>query len=63
MRRPPCIAGYSGPVRFGVLGTLAVWTEDRRLIAVPEVKVRALLADLLLHLGQPVSADRLIDDL
>jgi predicted ATPase/DNA-binding SARP family transcriptional activator/tetratricopeptide (TPR) repeat protein len=50
-------------VRFGVLGTLAVWTEDRRLIAVPEVKVRALLADLLLHLGQPVSADRLIDDL
>ena len=50
-------------MRFGVLGTLAVWTEDRRLVAVPEAKVRALLADLLLHLGQPVSADRLIDDL
>jgi predicted ATPase/DNA-binding SARP family transcriptional activator len=50
-------------VRFGVLGTLAVWTEDRSLVAVPEAKVRALLADLLLHLGQPVSADRLIDDL
>ncbi len=63
VRPPACLAGYSDLVRFGVLGTLAVWTEDRRLIAVPEVKVRALLADLLLHLGQPVSADRLIDDL
>jgi len=50
-------------VRFGVLGTLAVWTEDYSLVAVPEAKVRALLADLLLHLGRPVSADRLIDDL
>src|SRR5262249_29690191 len=50
-------------VRFGLLGTLAVWTEDGRLVAVPEVKVRALLADLLLHLGRPASADRLIDDL
>jgi len=40
-----------------------VWTQDRRLVAVPEAKVRALLADLLLHLGRPVSADRLIDDL
>jgi predicted ATPase/DNA-binding SARP family transcriptional activator len=50
-------------VRFGLLGTLAVWTEDSGLVAVPEAKVRALLADLLLHLGRPVSADRLIDDL
>jgi len=50
-------------VRFGLLGTLAVWTEAGRLVAVPEVKVRALLADLLIHLGRPVSADRLIDDL
>jgi len=57
------IAGYPDPVRFGVLGTLAVWTEDGRLVAVPEAKVRALLADLLLHLGRPVSADRLIEDL
>jgi len=46
-----------------LLGTLAVWAEDSRLVAVPEAKVRALLADLLLHLGRPVSADRLIDDL
>jgi predicted ATPase/DNA-binding SARP family transcriptional activator len=50
-------------VRFGLLGTLAVWTETGRLVEVPEAKVRALLADLLIHLGRPVSADRLIDDL
>jgi predicted ATPase/DNA-binding SARP family transcriptional activator len=50
-------------VRFGVLGTLAVWTEDGRLVPVAEAKVRALLADLLVHLGQVVSADRLIEDL
>src|SRR5580700_9441061 len=57
------IGGYSDLVRFGVLGILAVWAEDGRLVAVPEAKVRALLADLLLHLGRPVSAGRLIDDL
>jgi predicted ATPase/DNA-binding SARP family transcriptional activator len=50
-------------VRFGVLGTLAVWTDDGRPVEVPEAKVRALLVDLLLHLGRPVSAARLIDDL
>jgi DNA-binding SARP family transcriptional activator len=50
-------------VRFGVLGTLAVWAEDGRLVAVPEAKVRVLLADLLLHCPRPVSADRLIDHL
>ena len=48
---------------FGVLGTLAAWTEDGRLVEIPEAKVRALLADLLLSLGRPVPADRLIDDL
>lgn len=32
-------------------------------VAVPEVKVRALLAALLVHEGRPVSADRLIDGL
>jgi predicted ATPase/DNA-binding SARP family transcriptional activator len=57
------LPGYPDPVRFGVLGTLAVWTSGGRLVAVPEAKVRALLADLLLHLGRPVSADRLIEDL
>ena len=51
-------------MRFGVLGPLAVWTADGRVpVRVPELKVRALLADLLVHEGRPVSADRLIDDL
>ena len=50
-------------MRFGVLGPLAVWTGDGKPVRIPEVKVRALLADLLVHDGQPVSADRLIDDL
>ena len=63
VRRSVGIAGYPDLVRFGLLGTLAVWTEGGRLVAVPEAKVRALLADLLIHLGRPVPADRLIDDL
>ncbi|GAA2435447.1 BTAD domain-containing putative transcriptional regulator [Actinomadura vinacea] len=50
-------------MRFGVLGPLAVWTDDGGPVAVPGRKVRALLADLLLHEGRPVPADRLIDDL
>lgn len=50
-------------MRFGVLGPLAVWTADGTPVDVRESKVRALLADLLIHEGRPVSADRLIDDL
>ncbi|MFI6391334.1 BTAD domain-containing putative transcriptional regulator [Nonomuraea sp. NPDC050540] len=50
-------------VRFGVLGPLAVWADDDEPLHVAEPKVRALLADLLVHGGRPVSADRLIDDL
>ncbi|MFI6908773.1 BTAD domain-containing putative transcriptional regulator [Nonomuraea sp. NPDC050394] len=50
-------------MRFGVLGPLTVRTKDERLVQVPEAKVRALLADLLVHRGRPVPADRLIDDL
>ncbi|MGI5164972.1 BTAD domain-containing putative transcriptional regulator [Spirillospora sp. CA-253888] len=50
-------------MRFGVLGQLAVWGGDGEPVAVPEAKVRALLADLLVHEGRPVPADRLIDDL
>jgi len=34
-------------VRFGVLGVLAAWTVDGRLVEVREAKVRTLLADLL----------------
>ncbi|WP_049570768.1 BTAD domain-containing putative transcriptional regulator [Nonomuraea sp. SBT364] len=50
-------------MEFGVLGPLAVWTADGRTVRVPELKVRALLADLLIHEGRPVPADRLADDL
>jgi predicted ATPase/DNA-binding SARP family transcriptional activator/Tfp pilus assembly protein PilF len=50
-------------MRFGVLGPLAVWTNAGEPLTVPGLKVRALLADLLVHGGQPVSVDRLVDDL
>jgi predicted ATPase/DNA-binding SARP family transcriptional activator len=50
-------------MRFGVLGPLEVWTEDQRPVSIPGVKVRALLVDLLLQEGRPVSADRLVEDL
>ncbi|WP_433555882.1 BTAD domain-containing putative transcriptional regulator [Pseudonocardia xinjiangensis] len=56
-------AGYGLFVRFGVLGPLAVWTSEGRSVRVPERKVRALLADLLVHDGRPVSAERLLHDL
>ncbi|MDX3853680.1 BTAD domain-containing putative transcriptional regulator [Streptomyces sp. AK02-01A] len=50
-------------MQFGVLGPLEVWATKERLVRVPEVKVRALLADLLAHNGQVVPADRLVEDL
>ncbi|NRQ35834.1 AfsR/SARP family transcriptional regulator [Nonomuraea sp. NN258] len=50
-------------MRFGVLGPLTVWTSDGRPVRIPEVKVRALLAELVIGAGRVVPADRLIDDL
>ncbi len=50
-------------MRFGVLGPFAVWTKDGAAVAIPGAKVRALLADLLIHAGEPVSTDRLVEDL
>ncbi|MEU4997725.1 BTAD domain-containing putative transcriptional regulator [Streptomyces sp. NPDC021622] len=50
-------------MRFEVLGPLVVRTEGGAVVPVPEPKVRALLANLLLHEGRPVPADVLIDDL
>lgn len=50
-------------MRFGVLGPLVVWDDEGAAVKVPEVKVRALLADLLAHEGDPVSVDRLVQDL
>ncbi|OKJ46136.1 transcriptional regulator [Micromonospora sp. TSRI0369] len=46
-----------------MLGDVAVWTSDGTPVAVPGLKVRGLLADLLVHEGRPVTADRLIEDL
>lgn len=50
-------------MRFGVLGPVTAWTDGGEPVTVPGLKVRALLADLLVHEGRPVPADRLIDDL
>src|SRR5688500_11008948 len=50
-------------MRFGVLGPVMAWTDDGEAVRVPDRKVRALLADLLLHAGRPVGAATLIDDL
>ncbi|MEO3891763.1 BTAD domain-containing putative transcriptional regulator [Nonomuraea sp. B5E05] len=50
-------------MRFGVLGPLAVWTDAGETVTIPGRKVRALLVDLLVHEGHPVSVDRLVDDL
>jgi predicted ATPase/DNA-binding SARP family transcriptional activator len=50
-------------MRFGVLGPVTAWTDAGDPVTVQGLKVRALLADLLVHEGRPVSADRLIHDL
>ncbi|MEW2357876.1 BTAD domain-containing putative transcriptional regulator [Spirillospora sp. NPDC029432] len=50
-------------MRFGVLGSLEVRAADGSAVRVPETKVRALLAVLLVHRGRPVPADRLIEAL
>ncbi|MEV6562399.1 BTAD domain-containing putative transcriptional regulator [Nocardia sp. NPDC051756] len=50
-------------MRFGVLGPLLVWTDSGTTVPIPGTKVRAFLADLLVNAGQPVSGDRLIDDI
>ncbi|GIG67588.1 BTAD domain-containing putative transcriptional regulator [Phytomonospora endophytica] len=50
-------------MRFGVLGPLAVWSANGVAVTVPEVKVRALLASLLVDPGRVVSTGRLAEDL
>lgn len=49
-------------MRFGVLGSVTAWTDDGDAVRIPELKVRALLADLVAHRGWPVSVDRLVED-
>ncbi|TDW84501.1 putative ATPase [Kribbella pratensis] len=50
-------------MRFGVLGPVMAWTDAGTPVVIQGLKVRALLANLLVHEGRPVPADRLIDDL
>jgi predicted ATPase/DNA-binding SARP family transcriptional activator len=50
-------------MRFGVLGPVTAWTDAGTPVVIQGLKVRALLADLLVHEGRPVPSDRLIDDL
>src|SRR5436190_1624716 len=61
--RDPMATRYRACMFFGVLGPVAAWTSDGRPVSVPGLKVRALLAVLLVHEGRPVPAARLIDDL
>ncbi len=49
-------------MRFGILGPLEVW-DDAGEISLGGPKQRALLALLLIHANEVVSADRLIDEL
>ncbi|GAA3755503.1 BTAD domain-containing putative transcriptional regulator [Plantactinospora mayteni] len=46
-----------------MLGPLAVWTDHGEPVTIPGRKVRALLADLLISRGHPVSVDRLVEDI
>ncbi|MFB7088217.1 BTAD domain-containing putative transcriptional regulator [Streptomyces sp. NPDC056296] len=48
---------------FSVLGPLTARTTSGEAVDVPEAKVRTLLAALLVHAGQTVSVDRLVDAL
>ena len=49
-------------MEFRILGPLEV-DDGTGPVRIPGAKERALLADLLVHAGRVVSADRLIDDL
>jgi DNA-binding SARP family transcriptional activator len=50
-----------GAVDFRILGSLEVWHAGRQ-VTVAGSRQRALLASLLLHAGEVVSSDRLIDE-
>lgn len=54
------VTAYSQNVRVQVLGPTALWVGDTR-VAHGSPRVRALLAALALHTGQPTSIDQLVD--
>src|SRR5207342_3028264 len=61
--RPLELARYKCYVRFmefGILGPLAVW-EDGAELELGAAKPRAVLAILLLHAGETMSTERLVD--
>lgn len=55
-------AGVFRLMRFGILGPLEVVDDHERVIALSARKQRVLLAILLLHANEVVSADRLVED-
>ena len=50
-------------MRFGILGPFEVIDDHGRVVALGGPKQRAVLAILLLHAGEVVSSERLIDEL
>src|SRR5437667_8233772 len=49
-------------MNFGILGATEVRDEARR-VELPTGRARSLLALLILHPGEPVAAERIIDEL
>src|SRR6266571_6468029 len=49
-------------MNFGILGATEVRDEARR-VEIPTGRARSLLALLILHAGEPVAAERIIDEL
>ena len=50
-------------MRFGILGPVEVIDDHGRVVALGGPKQRSVLAILLLHAGEVVSSERLIDEL
>src|SRR5437667_10580674 len=49
-------------MNFGILGATEVRDEARR-VEIPTGRARSLLALLILHAGEPVAAERIVDEL
>jgi DNA-binding SARP family transcriptional activator len=50
-------------MRYGILGSFEVADDEGREVALGGLKQRSVLAMLLLHAGEVVSSDRLIEEL
>lgn len=57
------IRGTRRPMRFGILGPFEVADDQGRELALGGRKQRSVLAILLLHAGEALSSERLIDEL